>query len=247
MPALMYRLFNYFHKETKDKTEGGLVYIPSDNSLWPKSWTTVVYKQIERAGHIILKPHTPTAADFYTVASSRKSPETFTRGTITLDQLASFLQLSYGENNTGSAARRLVPSGGARYPLELYVLALNIEGLEPGVYHYNIKNHQLEHYFWKDFSPEDISKYTSYSWAGTGNALIVMTAVFNRTTQKYGSRGYRYMLLEAGHVGQMMCMAARYLGFNTRPLSGTRDEDIEKLLDVDTTRESLVYCMGVGT
>ncbi|MEI6863963.1 MAG: SagB/ThcOx family dehydrogenase [Candidatus Adlerbacteria bacterium] len=242
----MYRLFNYFHKQTKDKTEGGQVYIPDDESLWPKSWKTVLYKQVERAGRVLLKPHTPVEADFYSVVSSRKSPFTFTQKTITLDQLASFLQLSYGENNIGSASRRLVPSGGARYPLELYVLALNIEGLEPGVYHYNIKNHQLEHYFWKVFSPGDISNYVGYPWVATGNALVVMTAVFERSTQKYGSRGYRYMLLEAGHVGQMMCMAARYLGFNTRPLSGTRDEALEELLDIDTTRESLVYAIGIG-
>lgn len=242
----MYRLFNYFHKETKDKKEGGLVTIHHDYSLWPESWKTVAYKSIERAGRILLSPHKIRAMDFYEVIRSRKSPQKFTSVPITLEQLADVLQLSYGENNEGSVSRRLVPSGGARYPLELYVLALNVEGLVPGVYHYNIKDHRLEHYFWEDFTQDEIAKYTIYSWVKTAGALIIISSIFGRTTQKYGSRGYRYALLEAGHVGQMICLGARYLGCNARPLTGTNDEGVEKLLGIDGEYESILYSVAVG-
>lgn len=242
----MYLLFDYFHRKTKDKNEGGLVYIPHDNSLWPESWKTVTYKILERAKRIALNRHTPHAADFYSIAASRVSPDSFAPGPLTLEQFSNLLQLSYGEKNEGAVARRPVPSGGARYPLEMYVLVWNIEGLAPGVYHYNIKEHILEHLFWKDFSKADIMRYVTYPWVESGSALLVMTGAFNRSTQKYGSRGYRYALLEAGHVGQMVYLNAKYLGFNARALGGTNDEALEVLLDINGSEESVAYAIGLG-
>ena len=73
-----------------------------------------------------------------------------------------------------------------------------------------------------------------------------MTAVFSRTQNKYGERGYRYVLLEAGHVGQNLALAAEALGLRCAPLAGTRDETIETLLDIDGVTESLVYTLVFG-
>ncbi len=222
------------------------MHIPQDNSLWPESWKTVTYKILERAKRIVLERHIPHTADFYTIAAGRTSPSAFAPGSLTLEQLSHLLQLSYGEKNKDAVARRPVPSGGARYPLEMYVLAWDVQGLEPGVYHYNIKEHALEHLFWKDFSKADIMRYVSYPWVETGGALLVMTGIFARSTQKYGSRGYRYTLLEAGHVGQMIYLNAKYLGFNARALAGTNDLALEDLLDINGSEESVVYAIGLG-
>lgn len=242
----MYILYDYFHRKTKDLNEGGLVSIPKSRTEWPESWKTVSYKIFERAKRIILRRHTPHPADFYAIAASRVSPDAFTPGALALEQLSQLLQLSYGENNDGFMARRPVPSGGARYPLEMYALVWDVEGLEPGVYHYNIKENVLEHLFWKDFSKADIVRCTSYPWVETGSALLIMTAQFSRSTQKYGSRGYRYTLLEAGHVGQMIHLNAKYLGFNARALGGTKDDQLEDLLDINGSGESVVYTIGIG-
>ncbi len=243
----MHLLYHYFHQKTKDKSEGGLIHIPKDSSVWPENWKTIQYKSVERAEQIPLTRHEPHPADFYDVLKSRASPEEFGETPLSLDQLATILQLAYGEENSDAIARRLVPSGGARYPLEIYVLAWNVSGLTPGVYHYNIVDHALEKYFWQEFKRDDLNQYVAYPWVSTAGALVIMTGVFERSTRKYGSRGYRYVLLEAGHVGQNMSLAAKYVGCNARALAGTHDERLEELLSIDGARESLVYSIALGS
>lgn len=238
--------YDYFHQKSKDKREGGLVRIPKDESLWPKEWKIVEYKTTDRAPRITLPAHQETSREFLDVLLKRKSPRNFSGRKLTLKQLGSLLRLSYGEWEGKPGGRRCVPSGGYRYPLELYVLAWDIEGLSPGVYHYAVKEHSLEHYAWEPFSKEDLPGLVSYDFVATGSALVVMTSIFSRSTAKYASRGYRYALLEAGHVGQTMCLSAGYLDVQARPLGGTNDEAIERLINVDGSYESLVYAISIG-
>ena len=75
---------------------------------------------------------------------------------------------------------------------------------------------------------------------------IIMTAVFDRSQMKYGERGYRYMLIEAGHVGQNFCLTAEALGLKCSALGGTHDEPIERLLDIDGVTESVMYALAIG-
>lgn len=242
----MLYLYNYFHQKTKDSSEGGLVRIPKDTSLWPLNWKTIEYKTVERAPFTALPPHSKKTYDLLEAISKRASPETFKGDSISLEQLGTLLQLSYGEWEEKAGGRRPVPSGGARYPIELYILAWNVTGLEAGVYHYNIQRHGLERYVWETFDKENIASLVSYDFVATGSALVIMTGVFPRTTAKYGSRGYRYALLEAGHIGQNMYLLSGYTGIQVRALAGTHDTEIEKLLNVDGTYESLVYAIALG-
>ena len=108
-------------------------------------------------------------------------------------------RLSSDEAAEPSAGDGPVPSAGALYPLELYVVALAVDGLEPGVYHYNPFRHRLESL--GAFEPERLrAALVDRELADRAAALLVVTAVFWRSRFKYGARGYRFALLEAGHV-----------------------------------------------
>ena len=73
-----------------------------------------------------------------------------------------------------------------------------------------------------------------------------MTSQFERTQMKYGERGYRYILLEAGHIGQNICLVSETLGLKCCALGGTMDKNLEELLDIDGETESVVYGFAIG-
>jgi len=139
---------------------------------------------------------------------------------------------------------RAQPSGGARYAVELYMLALKDGPVPRGVYHYRVREHALEHVF-DGSALGDGKELFWYDWIKDTSAVFVMTGVFDRTQRKYGERGYRYLLLEAGHIGQNLALvgAARRLGVTM--LGGTNDQALEALLDVDGTTESVIYSAAV--
>ncbi len=78
-------------------------------------------------------------------------------------------------------------------------------------------------------------------------AVILITAVFQRTTFKYGERGYRFALIEAGHVAQNIDLVASALGLPAANLGGFFDRELEMLLDVDGVEQSLVYAVAIGS
>ena len=141
--------------------------------------------------------------------------------------------------------RRPVPSGGALYPLELYVLALDVDGVDPGVHHYNPYRHRLE-----TIGPlhrSDVAQtLVEPGLADCASALVVVTAMFWRTRFKYGLRGYRFALLEAGHVMQNAVLAAAALGIAARPLGGYYDRLLDALVGADSLDEASVYALLLG-
>lgn len=143
--------------------------------------------------------------------------------------------------------RRAQASGGARYPIEVYPLVLRSgEGLPAGLYHYNVKLHALETLWDKSFTKEELKDYFVYEWTADASVVFLMTAVFWRNQMKYGERGYRYVLIEAGHIGQNLYLVSEALGLKCCALGGTKDERVEELLDIDGVNESLVYAVAVG-
>jgi len=76
--------------------------------------------------------------------------------------------------------------------------------------------------------------------------VIVMAAVFLRTQAKYGPRGYRYILLEAGHVGQNICLRAMELGLESLCMGGFLDSALNNLLALKPKEEGVVYTVAAG-
>jgi SagB-type dehydrogenase family enzyme len=194
-------------------------------------------------------PQTPLAE----AVLARRSVRRFGGGPVTFGQLATLLHAAYGvthtldrPDGTPAAPLRSVPSGGALYPLEVYVLASGIEGLEPGLYHFDPLRRVLEVMRLEDPRP-DLLEISTYPEIVGGSAVTwFVTLVVWRTRFKYGPRGYRFALLEAGHLGQNLLLTATALGLAAVPLGGFYDGRADAYLGVDGVHESTIYTLTVG-
>ena len=243
-----------FHFLTKDTP-----FIPWDSPIEEKlktlSSTPIPpqFKRIRRAEAIRL-PSLEIAHDtFFETLHARRTHRQFSREKLSLESLARLLRTTWGVQGYlkslvfGKLPYKTSPSGGARHPGEVYVVALRVKGLERGIYHYQAHNHRLARL------PVTVnaSKASAYCadqpHAAQAAALFVMTAVFARTMWKYGrARAYRTVLLETGHLCQTFCLTATRLGLAPFSTAALRDSLIEKDLGIDGISESVLYVAGVG-
>jgi SagB-type dehydrogenase family enzyme len=183
---------------------------------------------------------------------ARRSCRNFAEAAAELADLSDLLHWSYGvlaDDDVGQTGlpHRPVPSGGAMYGLEVYVLARRVEGLAGGVYHYQPAGHGLEAL--RDVvPPHPLATYLfmGQPYAADAAMVVVVTAVFRRAMKKYRDRGYRYLLLEAGHVGQNLSLCAASLRLGACALGGFFDAELAQLLRVDLARELPLSAMALG-
>lgn len=237
-----------FHHSSKDPRKGSAP-IPERYEDWPEEFKTTYYKAYPRLPKIKL-PDTKNSADFYQLIRDRKSERDFSKNPLSLKEISILLKYSCGNfgklNDSDNRKRRAQPSGGARFPIEVYPLILSASGFSNGLYHYNVRSHELDSLWSRSFHDEDIRRLFSYDFVKNASAVFIMTAVFERNQRKYGERGYRQVLIEAGHIGQNIYLTSQALKLKCCALSGTKDEAIEKLLDIDGVTESVVYAVAVG-
>jgi SagB-type dehydrogenase family enzyme len=182
---------------------------------------------------------------------SRVSIREMTPYSLRLNQLAALLHYSYGVNRekkqSGSLRSfRVVPSAGALYPIEIYFQTVKVKSLPTGLYHYNPLKHHLrrlrdEHLMGEIahcFVPGTIPEHTS--------VLIFLTALFQRSTFKYGERGYRFALLEAGHIAQNINLVSSALKLGCLNIGGFFNRELDALLHIDGINHSTVYVLAVG-
>ncbi|MHB8468992.1 MAG: SagB/ThcOx family dehydrogenase [Gaiellaceae bacterium] len=171
------------------------------------------------------------------------SPERFDGARLPLASLASVLEAGYG---VARPQRRTVPSGGALYPLELYPVAARVDGLGSGVYHFDPVRRVLEVVRTGAVRGELADTSPRPGVLDGAASVVFVAAVFWRTRFKYGLRGYRFALLEAGHCAQNMLLAAHAAGVAALPLGGFFDARAEALVGVDGVEESVVYAVALG-
>lgn len=150
-------------------------------------------------------------------------------------------------SETFSQPRRTAPSAGALYPLELYVAALHPLDFPAGLYHYAPHSHALEQLSAEHPGAAVQRTCTAFgSYAGQAGVVIFLTGVLERTLHKYGARGYRYILLEAGHVAQNLYLAATALDLTVSAISSFVETRVEGLLNLDGAAELPVYVLAAG-
>lgn len=191
--------------------------------------------------------------EFPHVLLTRRTWRQFSRRPVELEKLATLLGLSFGVQSwvdvrgIGRVALKTSPSGGARHPIEAYLLALRVKGLPRGLYHYAAGTHRLELLRRGASAAQAVRHLNGQSWFGGAAAVVLMTAVFARTQWKYpAARAYRVILIDAGHVCQTFCLVATWLGLAPFCTMALADSRIERDLGVDGVRESVVYAAGVG-
>ena len=173
---------------------------------------------------------------------SRRSVRSFKAQPLTLNEVS---QLLWAAQGMTGAPYRTAPSAGALYPLEIYVAVGNVEGLDAGVYHYNPPAHALS-----VVRKGDVLRSLSRAayWqdhAGAGAIAIVFSAVYERTTGKYGQRGIRYVHMDAGHAAQNVYLQAEALGLGTVVVGAFMDSWVKRALQMKDDERPLSI-MPVG-
>jgi SagB-type dehydrogenase family enzyme len=199
-------------------------------------------------------PALPTPKDtFFETLHARRTHRDFSVGAVSLEKVSQLLKTTWGvqgyiqTKEFGRLPFKTSPSGGARHPGEVYLMALRVDGIERGLYHYRAEDNCLSKLTGKA-SPRRASSYCgNQQYVAGAAALFIMTAVFARTMWKYvRARAYRVVLLDAGHLCQTFCLTATRLGLAPFSTAALKDSLIENDLGLDGISESVLYVAGVG-
>jgi SagB-type dehydrogenase family enzyme len=209
-------------------------------------------KQYSNAIHVPLaRPRVEN--EFPRLLLCRRTWRKFSVRPVDVCVLGSLLGLTWGVQawveipQVGSVALKTSPSGGSLHPIEAYVLARNVRGLRPGLYHYDGAAHRLDLLRRGTNSRQMVKYLAGQRWFSGASFVVFMTAVFTRTQWKYDyARAYRAVLMEAGHLCQTFCLTATWLGLAPFCTIAFKDFLIERTLGVDGISESVLYAAGAG-
>jgi len=176
----------------------------------------------------------------------RRSVRRYGREPLCLSHLSQVLWAAQGL--TGPGRLRAAPSAGATYPLEVFVLIGRdgVEGLDPGIYHYNVKNHSLEPHKGGDLRKKLFIAALDQEFIAQAPVDIVICALYERTWRHYGRRAERYVHMEVGHVGENIHLQAAALGLAVVMVGAFEDEPVRELMDLAEEVKPL-YIIPVGT
>lgn len=178
----------------------------------------------------------------------RRSRRNYSSKPITFSQLSQLLFSAQGiTGKMYGISLRAVPSAGALYPFEIYLIVNNVENLEKGIYHYSSLRHSIELIREGDFRREIVQAGLNQKMLGEAGVVFVLSAVFGRTYFKYGERGYRYIYMEAGHISQNIYLQATSLGLGSVSVGAFLDKEVNQLIGIDGKEEAVIYLHPVGS
>lgn len=178
---------------------------------------------------------------------NRRSLRKYSPEPISLEHLAFMLWASQG--STGQAGKylfRTAPSGGALYPVETYISVHSIKGLAAGLYHFDAEHFALDRLTEQDEAEAVALACLDQRFMAQAPVTFLWTGIFRRAMSKYGDRGMRYILLDAGHICQNLLLAAEAIGCGGCPIGAFYDSELNQLLQIDGEEESILYGASVG-
>jgi len=170
--------------------------------------------------------------------AARRSVRRFGTGALTIVEIGQLLWAAQGR--VGLCGHRTAPSAGATYPLELYLVVGSVERLLAGLYVYSAHRHDLTLLHAGDLRQPVAAAALDQDWIATASAVLIVAADYGRTEAVYGSRGKRYVHLEAGHVAQNVYLQAVRLGLSTTEVGAFRDRAIKKTLELPAAHDVIV-------
>jgi SagB-type dehydrogenase family enzyme len=142
---------------------------------------------------------------------------------------------------------RTVPSAGARHALETYLLVNNVTNLQSGLYRFLPIEHSIvREAFDSDLSERIGEACYSQNFINSSAVTFIWTAVVYRMKWRYGERGYRYLLLDAGHVCQNLYLAAKSVKCGVCAVAAYSDDDMNAILNIDGVEQFVIYLAAVG-
>jgi SagB-type dehydrogenase family enzyme len=239
MPAGIGDEFQKSTKHSREKLLGG--YLD-----WGNKPDT--YKKYPSAKTIQLSLKFPNQSPpLVDVLRQRKSIRSFSHRPLSMVVLSFLLWASTGVQRKEQGYEfRTVPSAGALYPIETYLIANNVENLQKALYHYNIKAHALEEVKVGDFAEDLAHAALEQKICIEAPVVLIWTAVFERSKWKYAQRAYRYVYLDAGHIAQNLALSATSIGLGSCQIGAFFDDEVNQILDVECVDESVIYLSVVG-
>ncbi|QPJ60710.1 MAG: SagB/ThcOx family dehydrogenase [Candidatus Nitronauta litoralis] len=252
----IFSISELFHENTKLHLDTGFLLAPkSDFTRSELRNMAKGYKKYPYAKIISLpgKETWPNGInDFDQVIKERRSVRTFGEKPVSLPELSKILFQTFGISGEipipggGAQYLRTSPSGGALYPAEIYLAIRNVEGLEKGLYHYQVSSHSLEVLELLDPTEKLNEALCGQEYCEQASIVFLISGFIARTKYKYGERGYRYVLLDIGHLGQNLYLSCAALNFGIMTTCGFFDDLVNKFLKIDGTSEAMMYAAFVG-
>ena len=211
----------------------------------------VEYKDMGGEREVIMLP-APTETPLRRLLQERESCRDYSLRPMPAQVLSNLLACGYGIIRTarldsiGQIYLRTTPSAGGLFPLEIYALARHVEGTVDGLYHYDVRRHRLEFLRAGSWFAELDHTLLMAPLVRGANLILFLSAVFARSQKKYGPRGYRYIMLEAGHAAQNICLSAVEQGLGSLCMGGFLDGRLNNFLGLDSINEAVIYSIAVG-
>lgn len=186
------------------------------------------------------------------VLRSRRSCHDFSGNPMSLEELASVLALGDGivavqrGDDPAEFRLRTAPSGGGLFPVETFCLVMNVDGVSPGVYHYDVLRHRLAQVCATDCRRVLLASCNLEAEVRGAAVCMALSVVLPRSSFKYGQRAYRFALMESGHIAQNLLLAAEANGLGALPVGGFFDDTLNGLVGLDGFQEFVVYLALVG-
>ena len=176
----------------------------------------------------------------------RRTIRSFTSQQLTLEQVTQLLWATYGITEE-KGFKRAAASGGACYPMDLYAVVGEdgVKGMDAGLYHYEPMGHSVSLVSEGDLREALARASLGQMWMATPPLSLVICAEYDRITSRYGDRGVRYAIIEAGHMGQNIFLQAEALGLGAGIVGAFQDEVVIQVMGTPPSHEPLLI-MPVG-
>jgi len=232
-------LFKYFKK----KIDYSINYYSKNVVLPNQNRKLSQFKTYPRFNEILLPANDDLDNDYIKLLKKRRSRRVFSNKKISLIEIGNLLKYSFGiyKNN-----RRYYPSGGALYPLECYLIALNSD-LKKGVYHYFPLNNSLE-FLWNlnEKMTKKLNFLMKFFNFKRPALIIIITSLFKRSAIKYGELATLFSLIESGHVGQNIYLLCEMLNIGCCAIGFSNNSIFEEILDINIEDEVICYSFVLG-
>lgn len=177
---------------------------------------------------------------------NRRTIRSFNYERLTLEEFSQLLWAGQGITED-RGYKRAAPSGGALYPVDIYAVVRRngIEGIKSGIYHYEPRGHAVFMITEGDLINEVARAALSQMWMAMAPLNLVVTAEYGRICRKYGERGVRYAMIEAGHIGQNIFLQAEALNLRAGIVGAFDDKTVIRVMKLPRSHEPLLI-MPIG-
>ena len=214
---------------------------------WPLRWAAAKDNRQYQGGVMKLPlPKNEGTVSVERAITQRRTIRAYMPQILILDQVSQLLWTAQGITED-SGFKRAVPSAGALYPMDVYAVVGqdSVDQIEAGVYHYESKGHMLSQVTKQDLRNRFARAALLQMWMVKAPVNLVITAEYSRVTGKYGKRGVRYALIEAGHIGQNLFLQAEALGLKAGIVGAFHDKEVAEVMKLPRSHEP-VLIMPIG-